>query len=267
MFTKRCLGIGLVLALTLMLGAAVEALTITPYGNFIPVNSEAGDSLSLNSGYRSDLRGVATYTFVAPVQGRYTIGLYNWGKLTFEDAATSVKLSVDGSLLIEHLSDNAGIIDTTTDRILTAGAHVFKLESIPLPQWSYINNVRIDLLQQLYSPDANAGPDQTVEIGLLDIHNEVDETATLVGSGTDSDGTIVSYEWKLGANVVPITTAPATIVVSVPYDSDRIYTLTVTDNDGFKDSDSVSVTHSTENLIKDLIDALPRGLLKEDTGR
>ena len=79
-------------------------------------------------------------------------------------------------------------------------------------------------------PVANAGGDQTVE---------VNQSITITGSGTDSDGSIVGYEWKKGSTVLATT-------ASFDYTPDTVgtdtLTLTVTDNNGSTDTDNMKVT-------------------------
>ena len=80
------------------------------------------------------------------------------------------------------------------------------------------------------APTANAGADKTVE---------VTKAVSIVGNGTDSDGTISTYQWKEGAtvlaNVASFSYTPSTI-------GTHTLTLTVTDNDGATASDSMNVT-------------------------
>ena len=84
------------------------------------------------------------------------------------------------------------------------------------------------------APTANAGVDQAVS----DSDGTGSETVTLNGSGSDTDGTIVSYEWKEGANVLGNTAAIAPdLAVGL-----HTITLTVTDNGGATGSDDVIVT-------------------------
>lgn len=86
------------------------------------------------------------------------------------------------------------------------------------------------------APVAQAGSDQTITLST--------DSVTLDGSdSTDSDGTIISYEWIMisGPSVVgPFDTVS-------PYIDDLIegtyiFSLTITDNDGASSSDTVSVT-------------------------
>ena len=80
------------------------------------------------------------------------------------------------------------------------------------------------------APIANAGLDKSVT---------VNKTITLNGSGTDSDGYIVSYEWKKGDTILSTTSTLNYTPTEVGTDT---LTLTVTDDDGATASDSVTVT-------------------------
>lgn len=83
-------------------------------------------------------------------------------------------------------------------------------------------------------PVANAGLDQTVT------DNDVDgvETVTLNGTGSfDSDGVIVSYEWKEGGTMLG-STASISGIFAV---GSHTVTLTVTDNGGAVDTSTVLI--------------------------
>ena len=82
-------------------------------------------------------------------------------------------------------------------------------------------------------PIANAGLDRTVN----DSDGNPGEAVTLNGSGsTDSDGTIVSYDWSWNGGSA--TGVSPTVNLS---DGRKTITLVVTDNDGASDSDTVLV--------------------------
>jgi hypothetical protein len=86
-----------------------------------------------------------------------------------------------------------------------------------------------------YPPVANAGPDQTVE----DTDDNGFEWIDLDGSqSTDPDGTIVSYVWTEDGNQIAMGVNP-TVELSV---GTHIITLTVTDDDGATDTDTVIIT-------------------------
>ena len=94
------------------------------------------------------------------------------------------------------------------------------------------------------TPNVNAGEDKTTEIN---------KPITLTGTATDSDGSIVSYEWKEG-NATLATTAsfdytPTTI-------GEHNLTLFATDNDGAVGSDSVKITAKDNNTEIDLTNGL-----------
>jgi len=84
-------------------------------------------------------------------------------------------------------------------------------------------------------PVANAGPDQSI----------VSPTSvTLVGSGTDSDGTVTSYLWtKVSGPTSGFIVSPtsATTVVSGLGQGTYVFQLLVTDNSGSTGADTVSI--------------------------
>jgi len=85
------------------------------------------------------------------------------------------------------------------------------------------------------APTANAGPDQTA----IDSDGNGSQQVTLNGSGsTDSDGTIQSYVWTEGGTQIAAGVKP-TVTLSV---SQHTITLTVTDNGGLTDTDTVVIT-------------------------
>lgn len=79
-------------------------------------------------------------------------------------------------------------------------------------------------------PVANAGDDKSVT---------VNQSITLTGSGTDSDGSITSYEWKKDNTVLATTASFDYTPKTVGTDT---LTLTVTDDEGSQTSDSVVIT-------------------------
>lgn len=88
------------------------------------------------------------------------------------------------------------------------------------------------------APAANAGPDQTVEPWV---------TVTLDGSGSsDPDGTIASYAWSQSSGTaVALSGTGATRTFSSPAalaDQALVFSLTVTDNSGGTNTDTVSIT-------------------------
>jgi hypothetical protein len=80
------------------------------------------------------------------------------------------------------------------------------------------------------APTVNAGADKTVQINTA---------VSITGTATDSDGTISSYEWKKGSNVVGTT---ATVSYRPTVVGTDTLTLEVTDDDGAKSTDSMIVT-------------------------
>ncbi|HEY0742413.1 MAG TPA: PKD domain-containing protein [Chryseosolibacter sp.] len=90
-------------------------------------------------------------------------------------------------------------------------------------------------------PIANAGLDKTVAVG----------STTLKGTGSDSDGSIVAYQWKQISG--PNTSVLSSATVASPTLSNLIvgaytYRLTVTDNAGVTDSDYVKINVTANTL-------------------
>jgi len=78
-------------------------------------------------------------------------------------------------------------------------------------------------------PTADAGKDQRVEVG---------KTITITGTGTDSDGSIISYEWGKGTEVLATVASFSYVPTVVGTDT---LVLTVTDDDGATASDEMNV--------------------------
>jgi hypothetical protein len=86
------------------------------------------------------------------------------------------------------------------------------------------------------SPIADAGTDQTITLPT--------STVTLTGSGTDSDGTIVSYGWtKVSGPTGGTITSSSSATTGITVLQEGVYTfrLTVTDNLGATGTDDVSI--------------------------
>jgi hypothetical protein len=85
-------------------------------------------------------------------------------------------------------------------------------------------------------PEANAGPNQSITLP--------EDSVTLSGSGTDSDGYIVSYAWtQISGSQASITSpADATTTVTGLGAGTYIFRLIVTDDKDDSDSSTVTIT-------------------------
>jgi len=103
------------------------------------------------------------------------------------------------------------------------------------------NNQNTEVVNQ--TPIVNAGEDKTVT---------VNETITITGTATDNDGTIVSYEWTKGSDVLGTDASLSYTPTVVGTDT---LTLTVTDDDGTTASDTVNIVvveDSNDNPFDDV---------------
>jgi len=105
-------------------------------------------------------------------------------------------------------------------------------------------------------PTADAGPDQNVD----DLDDSGDENVTLDGSGSsDSDGTIISYDWEESSLPVATGVSPlVTLTVAV-----HTIDLIVTDDDSDTDTDSVVITVNAYVNLAPTADAGPDQLVAD----
>lgn len=87
------------------------------------------------------------------------------------------------------------------------------------------------------APIVNAGDNKTIE---------VNKVIKLTGTATDSDGTIVKYEWKKGTTVLATTASFDYIPTKVGTDT---LTFSATDNDGESASDSVDIIVTATHIV------------------
>lgn len=95
------------------------------------------------------------------------------------------------------------------------------------------NSCEISILNQ--APTADAGDDKAAEEG---------KKITLTSTSTDSDGTIISWKWEEGPNTLSKSKSFSKNNFSV---GSHTIKLTVIDNDGASDSDTVTVLITTDN--------------------
>ena len=129
------------------------------------------------------------------------------------------------------IGDIQGDITTISGDIHTIGDTVNTIENI-------VENCCDGGSTVLYPPVANAGLDRSISVS---------ETTLLDGTASyDSDGVIVSYLWTLVSSPIIVTIAtPTTATTNITgFTEEGIYTflLTVTDNSGLTDTDTVIIT-------------------------
>jgi hypothetical protein len=154
-----------------------------------------------------------------------------------------VRLWVDGTQIINHWNQHTATWDSATVT-LDARWYPIKLEHFqnggtvviqlhfegPGQSRVIVPSSRTSPTSPGY-PIADAGPDRYLILP--------GNSTSLTGSGTDSDGTIVSYNWdKLSGPCATMSGAnTTTLVLSDLVEGTYQFRLTVTDNDDLKDSD------------------------------
>lgn len=142
--------------------------------------------------------------------------------------------STDDNVIVSHVwkegSTHLGT-GATIPAVLPIGVHTISLTVTDDTGQQGTDTVVITITANA-APVAHAGADQTV----TDTDANGTESLTVNGSSsTDTDGTIVSYEWKEGATVLG-TNASLTQLFAL---GSHTLTLTVTDNGGLTSTDTV----------------------------
>ena len=190
-------------------------VTVNVAGNIAPIaNAGANQSITL------PINSVILSGSGTDVDG--TITAYAWTKISGPaagtitnptTAATSVTGLVAGVYSFElRVTDNNGATDTDTIQVTV--------------------NVAGNI-----APTANAGANQSITLPT--------NSVILSGSGTDVDGTITAYAWtKISGPAAGTITNPTTAATSVTALTAGVYRfeLTVTDNNGAIDTDTMQVT-------------------------
>jgi gliding motility-associated-like protein len=150
-----------------------------------------------------------------------TISTYAWVQTSGPNTATIATPGAAATNLSGLIDGNYVFTLTVTDNRGGQGSDQVLVKVLPLPP----ND----------PPVANAGPDVNVTLPTT--------TASLVGSGTDSDGTIASYQWKKLSGTGSTIASPTSANTDITGLSAGTYTfeLTVTDDKGVKGSDQVTV--------------------------
>lgn len=150
-----------------------------------------------------------------------TVLTYSWTK-TSGPAATLTNQNTNNLTLTDLVQGTYGLRLTVTDE---DGATDF--DDVTL----VVNAVAVN-----QTPTANAGADKTITLPTSSLN--------LSGSGSDPDGTIVSYSWvKVSGPTVSLgATNVSTLSLSNLVEGIYVFRLEVQDDDGASDTDDVAVT-------------------------
>ena len=125
---------------------------------------------------------------------------------------------------------------------LVQGTYIFRLTVTDNTGATGFDEVTVLVSAANQAPAANAGADKTVQLPT--------NSTTLVGSGSDSDGSISSYLWiKVSGPTATLTNANTTsLSLTNLLSGSYIFRLTVTDNNGAIGSDDITLTVQSANI-------------------
>lgn len=203
------------------IGRDTMKVTVNAAGNQAPVANAGIDKTIVLPTNSVSLTGTGTDT-----DG--TIASYTWSKFS-GPASGSISSSTSA---------------TTSVTGLVLGVYVFELRVTDNNGAAATDQVQVTVnaAASNQSPLANAGLDQNITLPT--------NTATLTGSGTDTDGSISSYAWTKvsGPSGGTITSAAsATTTVTALVQGTYKYELKVTDNNGAVGRDTVQVNVNPAN--------------------
>ena len=143
----------------------------------------------------------------------------------------------DGTIAAYQWTEGATVLGNTASisPTLPVGTHTLTLTVTDDDGAAASDNVVVTVVANQV-PTADAGADQAV----TDSDDNGSETVTLNGSGSDSDGSILAYQWDDGTNVLG-NTASISPTLGI---GTHVLTLTVTDNGGAAATDMVTITVS-----------------------
>ena len=161
------------------------------------------------------------------ITGNYMVYLYNWTE------ETPTPLDMTGNWWGTDLPSEieAMIYDYDRDEYVPQVTISPALDYEPVDTGSDLS----------YPPMAVAGEDQTLD---------PDETVILNASGTFDPDDILTYEWQQTegetVNLMNAGSVSASFIAPYPEDTDFKFTLTVTDGQGFYDTDEITITVNPE---------------------
>lgn len=160
-------------------------------------------------------------------------------------SVTGTATDTDGSIVRwvwRQVSGDAVAVSGATSRQMSftapsvAGTLEFELTATDDDGASSSDRMRVTVQEAVnQSPTANAGADQTVQVG---------DSVSITGSGSDADGSISSWRWTQVSGLAVSLSGSTSRSLSFTSPSSAgtlVFELTVTDNDGASDSDRVSV--------------------------
>ena len=148
----------------------------------------------------------------------------------------------DGSIVSYLWQEGATTLSTNVSFTLTApSAGIHTITLTVTDDQGDIGTDTVDIKVNT-APVANAGPDQNITLG---------DTLTLDGTAsTDDFNSIVTYAWT--ESTIPLTLSGDTTTANIATAGTYTITLTVTDDNGLTDTDTLKVQVNTPPVVEDM---------------
>jgi hypothetical protein len=205
-----------------------------------PPSVDAGQDQSVPEGSEVNLSATAT-------DSDGSILSYNWSQTSGPSVSISNRTSANATFTAPEITDGSGNISVSFNVRVTDDGGESSNDTV--------NITIIDTVAGNNPPSVNAGQDQSVPEG-----SEVELSAT----AADSDGSIASYSWSQisgpSVSISGANQAIASFIASqVDIDTQLIFQITVIDNNGTSNSDSITITVEDRDLGQPVVNIQSNG--------
>ncbi|WKV12902.1 PKD domain-containing protein [Marivirga harenae] len=169
-------------------------------------------------------------------------------------SGTASSTAAISTYLWEKVSGPSATLSNTSTATLSvsnavAGIYQFRLTATDADGNSASDQMKLTVVDSNSPPTANAGSNKQIQLPT--------SSTTISGTGTDSDGNIISYSWqKISGGAVTISNAnQATLNLSALQAGIYVFELTVEDDDNVTDSDEMQLEVLEESNLDPIANA------------
>ena len=225
----------------------INSPSLTKEADILAMGILDSNYYSIKSGIDTSISTVITNTDGTNYQEKYDPSTYLTGTVGIEKHSINV---VNTGTLEYNASNVAKVVPFSGLSKKDVYGNVYNNSATIQPWKSMVLIPNGTAISSNIPPVANAGIDQTITLPI--------NTVNLTGTGTDADGTIASFAWvKINGPVGDIIVSPGTASTAINNLLQGIYTyeLTVKDNLGAIDKDTLQITVNSAIIPPPTVDA------------